>query len=263
QDTQTSDLDCYIDVFYIKKGVAELMFNAPPSIKLSPGEFIFLNRKCSDCFFLTGGQDTEILQTRVVPRGLYKDLIVYYGCYNSLYVLDSGHIDVIPVASEMISLLLKLQKSKSEAILSLEVPISLFFIHIYLNKVANSSLPFNNTGHQFFKLILEMIKSPDYPWRVKDMAKEYNMNPNSFISEFKKISGFTPCNFLKKTRLNRGRQLLENTDIPVAVIARQCGYNSHASFAFYFKKEYGLSPLKMRNNAQSKYMLEISERLNQ
>lgn len=68
QDSQASDLDCYIDVFYIKKGGAELMFNAPPSIKLSPGEFIFLNRKCSDCFFFNWGTGYRDIANKSCPQ---------------------------------------------------------------------------------------------------------------------------------------------------------------------------------------------------
>ncbi|HFV9934824.1 TPA: helix-turn-helix domain-containing protein, partial [Salmonella enterica subsp. enterica serovar Bovismorbificans] len=146
--------------------------------------------------------------------------------------------------------LLNMKKVKSGTVLSLESPVVLFFVHLYLNKIVDSSLPFNNSGHQLSKLMLEIIKNPGYSWHVKDMAKEYCMSTNFFISEFRKISGFTPFNFLKRTRLNKGKQLLEHTDAPVSFIARQCGYNSHASFTFYMKKEFGLPPFRIRENAK-------------
>lgn len=44
----------------------------------------------------------------------------------------------------------------------------------------------------------------------------------------------------------------------MSVIARQCGYNSHASFTFYIKQEFGLPPLKIRKNAQLKYDIIVS-----
>ncbi|HGB5011796.1 TPA: hypothetical protein ACIVL5_004874 [Salmonella enterica subsp. diarizonae serovar 61:r:-] len=33
-------------------------------------------------------------------------------------------------------------------------------------------------------------------------------------------------------------------------MARRCGYNSQASFSFYIKQEFGLTPLKLRSNAE-------------
>lgn len=244
--------NCCVDIFYILNGTAELMFNTPPSRILSSGEFIFLNRKCTDYFIVSGDCDAVILHARIIPHGLYKDLLSHHRLYNRLHVLNENSSDILPAASEMIKLLLNLKKVKSGSTFFLVFPIILFFIHLYLNEISGSSLLFNNHSQRFSKLILEIIKNPDYPWNVKDMAREHRMSTNFFISEFRKESGFTPFNFLKKNRLNKGRLLLEKTDIPVSEIARQCGYNSHASFSFYIKQEFGLPPLKIRKNAQSK-----------
>lgn len=258
-DSYSLSPDCCIDVFYIMNGTVELMFNTPPSRTLSSGEFIFLNRKCTDYFILSGDGEAVILHARIIPHGLYKYLILQQRLYNSLYILNEDNSDSLPAASEMIKLLINLKKVNTGATLFLEPPITLFFVHLYLNEMSGSLLPFNNNGQRFSKLMLKIIKNPDYPWHVKDMASEHCMSTNFFISEFRKIFGLTPFNFLKKTRLNKGRQLLENTDIPVSVIARQCGYNSHASFTFYIKREFGLSPLKIRKDAKLKYDIAVSE----
>lgn len=258
-EPESLEPDCCIDVFYLLNGTAELMFNTPPSRTLSSGDFVFLNGKCSDCFIISGGRDTVVLHARIIPRGLYKDLILHQGVNNGLYVLNEHNSDVLPAASEMIKLLLNLKKVKSGVNLLLESPITLFFVHLYLNEITGSFLPYSNQGHRFSKLMLEIIKNPGYPWHVKDMAREHCMSTNFFISEFRKVSGFTPFNFIKKNRLNKGLQLLENTDMPVSVIARKCGYNSHASFTFYIKQAFGFPPLKIRKNAQIKYDIAVSE----
>jgi AraC-like DNA-binding protein len=249
-DAHTLNSDCYIDIFYILKGPAELMFNTPPSRMLSSGDFIFMNRNHSDYFIVSGSLDAVILHARIIPKDLYKHLLLYQVGYKSMCILNDDNSDVFPAVSELFQLLLKMKKEKSGAILYLETPIALFFVHIYLSEIMESSLPFNSPIHQFSKLMLEIIKNPGYSWNVKDMAKEYCMSTNSFISRFREISGLTPFNFLKKNRLNKGRLLLENTHIPVSVIARRCGYNSQASFSFYIKQEFGHTPLKLRSNAE-------------
>ncbi|EBM3802920.1 hypothetical protein FXQ12_21935 [Salmonella enterica] len=42
--------------------------------------------------------------------------------------------------------------------------------------------------------------------------------------------------------------MLEKTDTLVSVIACECGYNSHASFAHYIKKEFGITSVNIRKN---------------
>ncbi|HFZ8572637.1 TPA: helix-turn-helix transcriptional regulator [Salmonella enterica subsp. enterica serovar Birkenhead] len=243
-------LGCCIDIFYILKGPVELMFNTPPSKILSSGQFVFINRKCSDYFIFSGDVDSVVIHAKIIPHTLYEGMVLYLGRYNCFCVLTDENSDVLPSVSEMFQLLGNMKKIKSRAVMYLESPIALFFVHIYLNEITGSLLPLNNPDHQLFRLILEIIKKPGYSWSVKNMAKEYCMNTNVFISKFRDISGFTPFSFLKKNRLNKGRELLENTDIPVANIASQCGYNSQASFAFYIKQEFGFSPLKLRMNAK-------------
>lgn len=249
-DSNLLSQDCFIDIFYVLDGMIELMFNIPPSKILSSGDIILLSGKSTDCFIISGGVDSNALHARIIPCNLYKDLILYHGHYNNLCILNEDDSHTLPAAGEMIKLLFNMKKVKSGTVLSLESPVVLFFVHLYLNKIVDSSLPFNNSGHQLSKLMLEIIKNPGYSWHVKDMAKEYCMSTNFFISEFRRISGFTPFNFLKKTRLHKGKLLLENTDAPVSFIARQCGYNSHASFAFYIKKEFGHPPFRIRKNAK-------------
>lgn len=251
-DSHSLSLDCCIDVFYILNGKAELMFNTPPSRILSSGDFVFMNRKCTDCFIFSGEGDAVILHARIILHGLYKELMIYHGYHNTLYVLNGGHSDVMSAAREMFKLLINLKKVKSCENLFLESPIALFFVHLYLNEVAGLPLLINAHGHILSRLMLEMVKNPAYSWNIKEIAQKYCMNTNFFINEFRRVSGFTPFNFLKRNRLIKGRQLLEDTSFPVSVIARQCGYNSQASFSFYIKKEFGLSPLKIRRNAKIK-----------
>lgn len=254
----TSELnyDCYIDVFYILDGTGELMFNKSPAKELSKGDFVLLKKENSDCFILSGHVDTVIIHAKILPRGLYLDLVMCHGYHESLKILRKEYSDILSVAAEMMKLLLCLKKKGTQMNCLIEIPMALFFVQLYLVESSWLSLSPYNFENQLSNLMLEIIKNPCSPWRVKDMAKEYNMSTNYFIGEFRKIAGVTPFVFLKKTRLNRGKKLLENTEKPVSVIASECGYNSHASFAFYIKKEFGISPVGIRKNAK-KYMNPI------
>lgn len=241
-----------VDVFYILDGSVELMFNNSSLKELSSGEFILLNRRKNDYFILSGHSDSVILHAKILPSGLYQDLVMCQSYYEHLQFLRKERSDILPAAAEMMKLMFSLHNRRDKMNSFMEIPIALFFIQLYLTENFPSPFTSHDLGHPFSGLMIDIIKRPGYPWRVKDMAKEYNMNTNLFIKEFRRVSGFTPFIFLKKIRLNRGKKLLINTEMPVSIIASECGYNSHASFAFYVKKEFGMSPVKIRENARKK-----------
>lgn len=253
-DTHLSGADCFVEVFCILDGTVDLIFNGLSKKEILSGELILLNRRESDYFVLSGSSDTAILHAKILPCGLYQDLVMCQGYNEHLQLLRKERTDILPAAVEMMKLLLhlNLREEKTHACLFMEISIALFFVQLYLMESPGSLLTLHDPKHQLSGLMLEIIKNPGTLWQVKDMAKKYSMSTNLFISEFRKASGLTPFNFLKKIRLRRGKQLLENTDKPVCVIASECGYNSHASFTFYIRQEFGMSPVKIRENAQKK-----------
>ncbi|EJM5006300.1 helix-turn-helix transcriptional regulator [Salmonella enterica] len=258
-DAETLNYECCIDVFYILDGTAELMFNKPPSKIFSAGDFIFLKRKVSDCFILSGHSYTDILHAKILPFGWHQDLVMCHGYHENLLVLKKESSPFSPSVAELMKLLLSLREEGRMNLL-LEMPVALFLIQLYLAESSCLTNSIHDAEHIFSGLMMDMIKSPGRPWRVKDMAKKYNMNTSVFIIKFRKKSGYTPFCFLKKIRLSRGRKLLEYTDMPVSVIARKCGYNSQASFSFYIKQEFGLSPIKIRKMHERKHEYQQSER---
>ena len=51
---------------------------------------------------------------------------------------------------------------------------------------------------------------------------------------------------LKEHRLEKAAQLLRETDLTMAEIARQVGYESQSKFTAAFKEQYGLLPTAYR-----------------
>ena len=65
---------------------------------------------------------------------------------------------------------------------------------------------------------------------------------------FLKHMGMSMHKYILNLRINEGKRLLLNSDIPVSVISSQIGFHSHTHFATYFKKETTMTPLEFRNN---------------
>lgn len=60
--------------------------------------------------------------------------------------------------------------------------------------------------------------------------------------------GIPPQGFLQRYRLERARQLLERTALPVSAIADHAGFDSHSHLDHAFRQAYGLSPSDYRRS---------------
>jgi AraC family carnitine catabolism transcriptional activator len=69
--------------------------------------------------------------------------------------------------------------------------------------------------------------------------------------------GMPPKRYYDLIRLHRARKLLVETDLPVTEVALRCGYLSPTQFSARFRKRFGLSPRRQR---QEGLYDEVSER---
>lgn len=84
-----------------------------------------------------------------------------------------------------------------------------------------------------------------------DMFSKDMYLSQAYISKiFKDETGFSPINYLIKTRLSKAKTLLENEKLPIKVVAKQVGYDDVYHFSKLFKKYYGMPPSQVckKNN---------------
>ena len=89
---------------------------------------------------------------------------------------------------------------------------------------------------------------------VAEVAHLVMLSRSRFSDLFKSEVGIPFAQYLKKARLEKARQLLEESFIPVKVIATQAGYNDSSYFEREYKKAFGSTPSQHRASyfAQSK-----------
>ena len=85
----------------------------------------------------------------------------------------------------------------------------------------------------------------------KDIGLDYigekvNLSPAYLSFLYKKVTGINLIKYLSNHRMLIAKQLLLNTNLKVAQIARQCGYNYPSYFNRLFKKLCGLTPRQYR-----------------
>ncbi|MBW6411576.1 response regulator transcription factor [Clostridium weizhouense] len=81
---------------------------------------------------------------------------------------------------------------------------------------------------------------------LEKMASMCNLSPCYFSRVFKKSLGVTFISYVNETKINRAKELLENTDIPVLNVALDLGFDDCGYFIRVFKKSQGLTPKKYR-----------------
>lgn len=84
------------------------------------------------------------------------------------------------------------------------------------------------------------------------IAKKLNVSPSYFSDLFKKETGKTFTKWLRETRIEHAKRLLEENGISVLDVGFECGYDTPSQFIKMFKRETGVSPSVYRKNFNKK-----------
>ena len=84
------------------------------------------------------------------------------------------------------------------------------------------------------------------PLGLAELAARANLSKNQFIRVFRKAFGTTPIDYLVHRRLQKARELLENTSLSISQIAFDTGFTDSNYFSRRFRQETGKSPRDYR-----------------
>ncbi|MEE1227446.1 MAG: helix-turn-helix transcriptional regulator [Lachnospiraceae bacterium] len=98
-----------------------------------------------------------------------------------------------------------------------------------------------------FKLIISyMAQHYSEKITLEDFARTASYSPNECCRVFKKYTGESIFSYLRSYRLEQSAYLLSGTKLPVTEIAYSCGFSSTSYYIEYFKRQFGMTPLKYR-----------------
>ncbi len=87
--------------------------------------------------------------------------------------------------------------------------------------------------------------------RVLDVARHVKMPLRTFEIEFRRRTGQTAGNELRRVRLERAQDLLANTQLPTSRVADLAGFASASYLAAFFKRVIGVTPSEYRRRARA------------
>lgn len=81
---------------------------------------------------------------------------------------------------------------------------------------------------------------------LSQVAKYIYLSDSYFAHSFKDKFGISPKSYILKIRIEEAKELLENTDMKIADVARSVGFSSQQRFNDIFRKYTAVTPLKFR-----------------
>jgi AraC-like DNA-binding protein len=88
-------------------------------------------------------------------------------------------------------------------------------------------------------------------WTVDDLGREVGLSRSAFADRFTRLIGEPPMRYLARWRIQLAAHHMRRSDIALARIAEQVGYQSEAAFNRAFKLAFGLPPAAWRKRASS------------
>jgi AraC-like DNA-binding protein len=85
-----------------------------------------------------------------------------------------------------------------------------------------------------------------YNLKLDDFAQLCHMSLSSFKKSFKEYYDTTPAAWLQARKLEYARQQLLNTDLSIAQLTLECGFEDPSHFIRLFKQKFDLTPLQFR-----------------
>jgi ligand-binding sensor domain-containing protein/DNA-binding response OmpR family regulator/nitrogen-specific signal transduction histidine kinase len=117
-----------------------------------------------------------------------------------------------------------------------------------LNKVnLEKNLTDKNTVfiQKAIKLIQENIDNSDY--NATALATDLFLSESQLYRKLKALSTYSTAIFIRKVRLQKAKNLLENSAKTIAEICYETGFSNPSWFSKAFKTEFGFSPSERRN----------------
>jgi AraC family transcriptional regulator len=84
---------------------------------------------------------------------------------------------------------------------------------------------------------------------LASLAALVNMSVDHFLRAFRVAAGTTPHQYVLGLRLGKAASMLRDTQLPIATIATQCGFQSASHFSVAFSDRFGQRPSLYRRGA--------------
>jgi AraC family transcriptional regulator len=125
-------------------------------------------------------------------------------------------------------------------------------VHLLRHYSTNSLIPdlqFGGLPAHKLRRVAEFIEANlERDLTLTEIAEAIDLSQYHFARAFKQTTGQTPIQFLMQRRVEATKQLLIESDLPIAEIALRAGFKNQSHFTTLFRKFTTLTPRAYRNS---------------
>jgi len=101
------------------------------------------------------------------------------------------------------------------------------------------------------KALQKLHEKPQGPWTLEKLASEIGLSRPAFAQRFKELVGQSMFEYLTMLRMERAKELLRHSGLPLFDIAERVGYTSDLTLTKTFRKLVGETPTRFRKRHHS------------
>lgn len=117
-------------------------------------------------------------------------------------------------------------------------------------QVSPADITVGSADQRFIQESLDAVEKnmSNDKFSVEELSHELHLSRVALYKKILALTGKTPIEFIRSIRLKRAVQLLQQSELTIAEIAYQVGFNNPKYFTKYFKEEYGMLPSEMKDS---------------
>ncbi len=235
-----------VEMIYFQKGSANVLYNFQ-EFHIKEGELVLFFPHMIHAF-----QEIEpisylltIFESSVFPN--------FYRCFNQQEIQGSPVISKTLLHSDVDYALEQLCTREE---LQQQTPLTESFLSIILAHLLQTfplEMQKDRSQQHFIYLALQYLNENFTKTVVLDqIAQELSMSRGHLSRSFNQFVGCSLTQYLHHLRIERAKDLLRSTDLPVTNVAGDCGFDSLSSFFRVFKSATHCSPKEFRIREEEK-----------
>jgi transcriptional regulator GlxA family with amidase domain len=98
------------------------------------------------------------------------------------------------------------------------------------------------------RVLSRMEQAPSESLSLAELAREAAMSECTFLRKFREATGFSPTDYLLRSRIRRAEELLARRKLSITEVAARCGFEDSNYFSRQFRRVTGVSPRAHRRS---------------
>lgn len=250
----------YIELIYMYSGTTTHFVNEN-KIELQEGELLLLSKSAVQ-EILPADENDVAINFIIMPEFFDKVLNMIGEEDNPLkeFVVESlvnkeenvGYLhfkvsDILPIQNLVENLIWTIKNNTTHKRSINQITMGLLFMQL-INNTDRLTVQGGDEDKQLFLKILRYVEENYKSGELADLAEQLNYDIYWLSKKIKQLTGKNYTELVQNKRLNQAAYYLANTAIRVADIGELIGYDNLSYFYRIFKKKYGITPHKYRED---------------